>query len=361
MLRPCRILSQSFDLSRGLCVRLTPKMGNALGYNLNCTHAPATTPSNAGIAGAGVLLSFMVTAAIALVISVSLVFQEFRRVQKPSAVRRKLLAGYSDQQIVTGIGIQSVGLAMASTLVPYHFFIIWMLSLLSMATHNASLLSLVADFRRDWVLRWMRQFLIFVNLMLSCIYGVFILQAVLKRIENSTLPIACAWNNDLPASVQGSSSTTGLSVAGTIVVVAGNAVVFAFATWYLHTRMKKCKRATQMVGLAVMAIIAVGATIRVIIISQAFGNPPIQLSDQGEKQWSFGTLITLLVMILPLISAIEILRGRLPAPEFTCPIVVANMLTQRTGEIDVPPPVFDDDVPLLPIVKPIVSVAAFCI
>lgn len=79
------------------------------------------------------------------------------------------------------------------TLVPYHFFIIWMLSLLSMAVHNATLLALVGDFRKDWVLRWLRNFLMFVNLVLSCVYGIFMLEVVQKDLEQSTLPIACAW------------------------------------------------------------------------------------------------------------------------------------------------------------------------
>ena len=66
---------------------------------------------------------------------------------KPSVLRRKLLNSYSDQQILTGIGIQGVGLAKASVMVPYHFFIIWMLSLLSMAVHNATLLALAREVR----------------------------------------------------------------------------------------------------------------------------------------------------------------------------------------------------------------------
>lgn len=42
------------------------------------------------------------------------------------------------------------------TMVPYHFFIIWLLSLLSTATNLATLLALVNDFRRDWVIRSIR-------------------------------------------------------------------------------------------------------------------------------------------------------------------------------------------------------------
>lgn len=180
-----------------------------------------------------------------------------------------------------------------------------MLSLLSMATHNATLLALVRDFRRDWVLRWLRQFLMFANLCLSCVYGVFVLESTAKGLP-ATLPIACVWSvTPSPAA-----ANTGLAYVGTIVVIAGNCVVFGLATWYLHNRSQRFYRAIQLVGMLLMAGIAVGATIRVLLLSQAFGNPNVPLADQGEKDWSFGQLLSLLLLLLPVISAIEIFRGR---------------------------------------------------
>ncbi len=184
--------------------------------------------------------------------SASLVLQEFRPAHKPSVIRRKLLSSYSDQQLLQGVGIQCVGLAKADTLVPYHFFIIWMLSLLSMATHNASLLTLVHDFRRDWVLRWLRQILMFVNLALSCISGIFVLESKAKGLPD-TLPIGCVWNREADASV-----TNGLDYVGTIVVIAGSFLVFGFATWYLHRRGQRFYKIIQLAGLVVMAGIAIG-------------------------------------------------------------------------------------------------------
>ncbi|EON96381.1 hypothetical protein UCRPA7_8172 [Phaeoacremonium minimum UCRPA7] len=288
----------------------------------NCTHAPAKTPSNAGIAGTGVLLSFIITAVLALLISVSLIIQDsFFKSSKPSTIRRKLLNSYSDQQILTGIGIQAVGLAQLDTLVPYHFFIIWMLSLLSMAVHNATLLALVGEFKRDWVLRWLRQFLMFVNLILSAIYGIFMLQVVQKDIETSTLPVACVWGID----GNGSASNAGLSYVGTIAVIAGNCIVFAASTWYLHYRKQRFFKLAQLIGWVLMTAIAVGATVRVILLSQAFGKPTTPLSDKGETVWSFGSLISLLMLLLPLMSLLEIARG----------------------EVQIAPPVMDDKEPLL--------------
>lgn len=280
----------------------------------NCTNVRSSVPSDAGIAGTGVLLSFIFTAALALAMSASLIFQEFRACRrkdgycKPHTIRRKLLNSYSDQQILTGIGLQSVGLAKASTLVPYHFFIIWMLSLLSMAVHNATLLALVHDFRRDWVLRWLRQFLMFVNLALSCVYGVYMLRATAQNLE-PTLPIACVWGDG--QGNRGPDKEAALNYIGTSAVIAGNCVVFGLATWYLHSRSQRFYKTIQAVGIVIMTAIAIGAAVRIGLLSQAFGDPKIPLADRGETEWSFGQLLSLLMLLLPAISVLEIYRGDL--------------------------------------------------
>lgn len=191
------------------------------------------------------------------------------------------------------------------TLVPYHFFLIWMLSLLSMATHNATLLALVHDYRRDWVIRWLRQFLMFVNLALSCVSGIFVLQAVAKGLDDDTLPIGCVWQVD----GNGPPSNAGLSYVGTIAVIAGNCVVFGLATWYLHSRRQRFYNAVQIIGIILMSAIAIGAAVRIILLSQAFGKPSVKLSDQGEKEWSFGQLLSMLLLVLPLVSVVEVWRG----------------------------------------------------
>lgn len=195
-----------------------------------------------------------------------------------------------------------------NTLVPYHFFLIWMLSLLSMATHNATLLALVRDYRRDWVIRWMRQTLMFVNLALSCVSGIFVLQAVAKGLDDETLPIACVWEK---GAGKDAPSTAGLSYVGTVAVIAGNCLIFALATWYLHSRAQRFYKAVQLVGMVLMTAIAVGAAIRIILLSQAFGKPSVDLSDNGETEWSFGQVLSLMVLFFPLVSVIEIYRGEI--------------------------------------------------
>jgi hypothetical protein len=249
-------------------------------------------------------------------------------------VRRKLLNAYSDQQILTGIGIQAVGLVKMSTMVPYHFFIIWMLSLLSMAVHNATLLALVHDFRRDWVLRWLRQFLMFVNLVLSCVYGIFVLRAVQNGLTDKTFPIACVWDAQLTQNAE-AGGNLGASYVGTIATITGNVVVFALATWYLHRRTQRFYGTIQLVGLVLMIASAVGATVKVCLDSQAFGNPPIKLADQGEQVWSFGALLSVGLLLLPFISIIEILRGDIKcAPPVADDEDKEGLLTSRPTELN---------------------------
>jgi hypothetical protein len=193
------------------------------------------------------------------------------------------------------------------TMVPYHFFIIWLLSLLSTATNLATLLALVNDFKRDWVLRWIRQLLMLVNMCLGILSGVFILQTVMRDME-PRLPIACVWEVES----KGTSSNAALSIAGTIAVIAGQVVTFGFATWYLHCRSNpKWLKTVQVVGLVACLAMGIGATTRVVLESQAFGSPPeaVRLVGPSEGNWSFGQLLPLLLLALPVISTVEIMRG----------------------------------------------------
>ncbi|KAF2266806.1 hypothetical protein CC78DRAFT_531251 [Lojkania enalia] len=255
-----------------------------------------------------VLLSFIITNFLSLSLSAIIILLGLRK-STSAPICRKLLLSFSDQQILTGIGIQSIGLAKMNTMVPYHFFIVWLLSLLSTATNLVTLLALVNDFKRDWVLRWLRQFLMFINLILGCITGIFVLQSVMKNLE-PRLPIGCVWE----VQDRGTPSNAALSVTGTIAVIAGNAIVFVLSTWYLHARKNpRWIKSVQVVGLVILVAMGIGATIRVIQVSQAFGSPPesVHLVGTGEKDWSFGQLLPLLLLSLPLISTVEIVRGEM--------------------------------------------------
>jgi len=284
-------------------------------YATGCGTVPAKVSSDAGVAGIGILLAFMFTAFFSLSISIFLVIREKTGKSGSSifdTIGRRLLGSFSDQQLLMGIGLQSIGIARMSSMIPYHFFIIWMLSLLSIAVHNAAVIALKHDFRRDAVLRWIRQVLMAVNLLLSCTCGIFVLEAVQDGINNSNLPIMCAWSpNPLPVeAVEPPSKGVPLSFIGTIVAIAGNVFVFGFSTYYLQSCQQRYYRLIQVVGLVTMSAIAIGATIRVILLADAFGvNPVPGLGDHGERQWTFGQVLSVGMLALPFLAAIEIWRG----------------------------------------------------
>ncbi|RKF71869.1 hypothetical protein GcM1_250273 [Golovinomyces cichoracearum] len=275
--------------------------------HLNCTNAPAAVSSDSSIAGIGVLLSFILTAGVSVFMSGIIILKENRK--KRVKVIRKMLLSFSDQQIITGIGLQGLGLTEMKRLVPYHFFILWMLSLLSTVTHINTLLALVNDFKRDWILRWLRQFFMFVNLLLSVTCGIFLLMVVIKDLE-PTLPIACVW--EVPST--STPPNVWISIAATIAVITGQAIFFVVSVWYLHVKERRWISIIQLTGLFFFTAIGIGAVARVVLVSQAFGSPSVPLSDNQEKVWDFGQILSMLLLILPLISAVEILRGELKVP-----------------------------------------------
>lgn len=181
-----------------------------------------------------------------------------------------------------------------------------MVSLLSTAIHNSTLLVLIGSFHSDRVLRWLRQVMMFINLALGCVFGVCMLQVVQKDLEHSTLPTACAFALD-----SSSSANSAISFIGTILAIAGNCLVFGAATWLLHDRRQRGFKWIQLAGIVAMTAVAVAATVRVIQESQAFGIAKTPLGDEGEKQWSFATLVTLLMLALPLMTVLEIYRGEI--------------------------------------------------
>ena len=78
--------------------------------------------------------------------------------------------------------------------------------------------------------------------------------------------------------------------------------MFILGSWYLHLKGGKRRvKVAQLVGMVLMTAVFVGATVRVISLSQAFGDPsPTVLEGRSEADWSFGQLLPLLMLLLPL-------------------------------------------------------------
>jgi hypothetical protein len=51
---------------------------------------------------------------------------------------------------------------------------------------------------------------------------------------------------------------------------------------------------------------------RIFQISQAFGHPSVALADTGEKDWSLGQILPILLLLLSLLSTVELIRVHAP-------------------------------------------------
>ena len=147
----------------------------------------------------------------------------------------------------------------------------------------------------------------FVNLLLNVLYGIFVLETNLRDLE-PTLPVACVWM-DHKEQGQQKTGNKAISLVGTIAVIGVTCILFILSTWYLHMRRERWGKVVRAVGLLVLMAMAVGVAARVLMVSQAFGSPSVKLSGPSESSWSFGQLLGMLMLILPLISALEIFRG----------------------------------------------------
>ena len=47
------------------------------------------------------------------------------------------------------------------------------------------------------------------------------------------------------------------------------------------------------------------------MLSSAFGSPSVKLADGGERTWNFGQLLSMLMLLLPIVSTVEMLRGEI--------------------------------------------------
>lgn len=120
-------------------------------------------------------------------------------------------------------------------------------------------------------------------------------------------------------------------------MIAGQVIFFGLAVLYLHLNGGKWIKVVQIGGLVALLGLGHAAAVRVVLLSQAFGSPSVKLADEGEKEWNFGQLLSLLLLVLPAISAVEILRG-----EFLVTVGHENCTDGCTGEMNVPAPLPDD-------------------
>jgi hypothetical protein len=188
---------------------------------------------------------------------------------------------------------------------------IWLSAALTTVVHHVTLLALGNELKRDWVLRWLRQSMMFVNLALSVVIGLFVLQATTKKLP-STLPVACVWgefatSNDVPHD----NVNPALSAAGTLIVMVMTLALFMAGLWSMHRRKQGSFILFKLVALGITTALGIALIIRIMQMSQAFGDPSksVPLADDGESQWSYGQLLGVLGLLNPLITVVQLLRG----------------------------------------------------
>ena len=250
------------------------------------------------------ILSFVITASTSLLLSAIVVSYHVRG-RSDVRVLRNILLSLSDQQIIIALAFQTVGLIRMWAMVHYHFFTLWMLSLLSTVTHLSMLLALVDDYKRDLVMRWIRSSLIFANVALSTTCGVLIVIAEMRNLR-LTLPIGCT----LQPPPYARSFNVGTSGVVIIVVMTAHWLSFGLGTWALLNRRLKCLKRVQVIGLLVLVAIGIWSAVQLIKSSKAFGTgpPSVYFLDGSEGRWSFGQALPFMLYLQPVISAIEITR-----------------------------------------------------
>ena len=240
----------------------------------------------------------------------------------------KLLASFSDQQIITGIAIQIVGLAQIEALVTYHFFIVWTVASLSTTTHMITLVALKREWRKDPFIRGMRIALMAISLALVVTYGIINIVSLAKGLRR-TLPVACLFVNTPNSSDRFTNKalTTLPSLSVLIGITCSAPVLFALAVailgpeWFWLSRKAKLsefhfEKASKWVALFLQVVLAVVVGFQCFIVitsSAAFGGKIDYLANESnEVTWSFGQVLPIILLLLPILSAIEVFRGSSP-------------------------------------------------
>lgn len=191
----------------------------------------------------------------------------------------------------------AVALCMIGAIVPYHFTLIFWMSLLVMASNSASLIILYTDFRRNPWVKWSRVFFMFLNWALSTVIGVFHAMVDRRGLGRKTLPMKCLLTTGLAAKMDTMNfifDCFGLSA---------NFIMLLNAMWYLLRAPKKRTRQKVFTAASLLMMVGFGITATVMILTRgdAFGKPIISLKDKGEEKWNYGQTLAVCGLFGPVI------------------------------------------------------------
>jgi hypothetical protein len=246
----------------------------------------------------------------------------------------RLILGFSDQQLVTGMAVLMIGLGTIGQISTYHFYVIESLAMFSCGCHLASVITLRRYFQEHPFLALLRvgaMFTFAIMLSISIIYAgtVFLLifgtsvqcplrctiinQALVGRIINVLITIVLIW-----------------AYYAALVYVFPNGTIF-FQTWLVtkpiillefilqaisggrygyqfHERFRHWNAPITAIGLTftlqlIWSLVAFGGAITVRAEGERY------LSG-SENQWSFGQILAVFLIVLPFLSAAEVFIGK---------------------------------------------------
>ncbi|KAF2463919.1 uncharacterized protein BDR25DRAFT_105488 [Lindgomyces ingoldianus] len=304
----------------------------------------ATGPveANPDIAGIGTIISFLLTACLAIIASVIIIYLDhyqkivniFRHyvTKNPDVyaedtnyirgyklqrhlfwadVVRKILNALNDSQLFTGTAVQIVSLIQHCTISIYHYQIVTELAYLSTVTHLLALVALRDDFVQDRLSNVPRVAVMILNLALlgyTSFYGYSYELSSLER--KSSANLACYYAGHKPA------YGPAFWFKWILLLAAGLAGHFSiFFSMYVTRHKTEDRSWIQLWGArfrnyVVTPVYTIYGLVNASIVlsrSQALGSPLVEI-EGSEKEWGFGQLLAMLLLGLTLLPGWETYR-----------------------------------------------------
>jgi hypothetical protein len=265
----------------------------------------------------------MVTAFLSIIISAWIIVLEWTNVgSHRSAVAhssrspkyvwmeflRKNLLAFSDQQLITGIGVQISAYIKICDISLYHLRIIACLGLLSTVTHFLTLILLREYFANRTSLRNLRIAFMAINFILM-VNMIVVYLAYNHHTLGLTSPAMCFYR---PGGRNRAVGTIMASIFGALgVLLSLGAACFTLTARHMNTVLSFA--ATWIILPAYIITVLVITPIGLSGAQAITSNKTLVPINPGgsEKEWGFGQILPLLLLLLPLLTALEILSGKI--------------------------------------------------
>ena len=270
------------------------------------------------------MISFIVTTVLSFLIVAAITYLEYSKRGPPYLIpflRRNLL-GFSDQQLVTGIGIQVVGFSKICSLNSYHLNIIFSLAQLSTTTHIFTLVKLREYFKQHKLVRNVRVVLMAVNMALLIASGI-LGSLVGKRgtgtggpiVRNRGSSVFCMFISPV------SFSLTGMATIYMLFFIAVGTFSVLGVFFNRLPSLGSLNFLNRFYGGPLYAKIIFPSTLiscsGVVFYfsardADAFRSDSSKVlyhMEGTEREWTYGQIFPLLLLVLPFLNALEIYNG----------------------------------------------------